>query len=361
MEFNFGEKMKSLRRKRDLTQEQLAERLGVSFQAVSKWETNAAYPDIALFPVIANFYGVTTDELLGVDISKAKEKQQKYIKDVWELQHQWKLGEMVELARKACLEFPGNHEMLDNLSWCLSQASGKNKAYLDEAIDISKKILEESTDNGLRNRATARLVYCYNYKGDKDKALEYAMQLPRHAQTYQFLTGRLGLLKGKEKIEFSQNCIISYFEALREVMIQYADVEYENAENQLSHAEKIEVLENVLRIQEIVYGDDLCDHHFESCVYYYNIAEIYLLMDSKDYALDNLDKAYAHAKKFTQYQDGDKYRSVALKDRESNPHHRWSRSAFEDMLDRLTNQKRYDVIRDEPRFTAILEKLSGAK
>ena len=77
MKFNFGEKMKNLRKKkRDLTQEQLAEYLGVSFQAVSKWETNAAYPDISLFPVIANFYGVTTDELLGVDITKAKEKRE---------------------------------------------------------------------------------------------------------------------------------------------------------------------------------------------------------------------------------------------------------------------------------------------
>ncbi|HBN86148.1 MAG TPA: XRE family transcriptional regulator, partial [Clostridiales bacterium] len=69
-----GIKIKVLRKRMNITQEDLAERLGVSFQAVSKWETNAAYPDISMFPVLANFFNVTTDELLGVDLSKKKEK-----------------------------------------------------------------------------------------------------------------------------------------------------------------------------------------------------------------------------------------------------------------------------------------------
>ena len=67
-----GIKIKVLRKRMNITQEDLAERLGVSFQAVSKWETNAAYPDISMFPVLANFFNVTTDELLGVDLSKKK-------------------------------------------------------------------------------------------------------------------------------------------------------------------------------------------------------------------------------------------------------------------------------------------------
>lgn len=63
MYINLGEKLKSLRKGHDLTQEQLAELLGISSQAVSKWETNASLPDISMLPVIANFYGVTTKEL----------------------------------------------------------------------------------------------------------------------------------------------------------------------------------------------------------------------------------------------------------------------------------------------------------
>jgi len=358
MKFNFGEKMKNLRKKRDLTQEQLAEYLGVSFQAVSKWETNAAYPDISLFPVIANFYGVTTDELLGVDITQAKEKQEEYFKNTYDLYRQWKLVEMVELARKGCLEFPGNHEMLNNLAWCLYESYGMmSTANLDEAIEISKKILEESTDTSLRNNAASRIVYCYNANGDKEKALEYTGQLPNHAHTRQLISGRLGLHQGQKQIEFSQACISMYYEALAEVMMQYANINYDNAENKLTHEEKIEVLENMLKIQQAIYGDNLCDQHFDAYEYNRIIACIYLLMGKKDKALDYLETAFSHAERFMQYKDGDKYQSVTLKNVESRPHSRWSRSPFEDMLDKFTNQDRYDVIRDDPRFIAMLDKI----
>ena len=71
---NFGNRIKVLRRKMNLTQEELSERLNVSFQTVSKWETNASLPDITMFPILANFFNVTTDELLGVDLVKKQAK-----------------------------------------------------------------------------------------------------------------------------------------------------------------------------------------------------------------------------------------------------------------------------------------------
>ncbi len=67
MELNFGEKIKQLRRSRDLTQETLADALGISAQSVSKWECAYGYPDITQLPAIANFFGVTIDELLDND------------------------------------------------------------------------------------------------------------------------------------------------------------------------------------------------------------------------------------------------------------------------------------------------------
>ena len=82
-------------------------------------------------------------------------------------------------------------------------------------------------------------------------------------------------------------------------------------------------------------------------------------MDDKNNALDYLEKAYTYAEQFKRYEDGDKYQSVPLKNVESLPHHHWSRSAFEDMFDQLTNQKGYDVIRNTPRFIALLEKVKA--
>ena len=65
---NIGTNIKYLRQKNKLTQEQLAMSLGVSYQAVSKWETNANTPDISLLPRIASLFGVSSDMLFSEDI-----------------------------------------------------------------------------------------------------------------------------------------------------------------------------------------------------------------------------------------------------------------------------------------------------
>ena len=63
---SLGEKISSLRKAQGLTQEQLAEKCSVSAQAVSKWENDLTAPDIALLPRLSELFGVTIDELLGV-------------------------------------------------------------------------------------------------------------------------------------------------------------------------------------------------------------------------------------------------------------------------------------------------------
>lgn len=66
MEQTIGSRIKALRKSRNMTQDQLAEQLGVSAQAVSKWENDLSSPDISLLPRLAEFFQVTTDSLLGV-------------------------------------------------------------------------------------------------------------------------------------------------------------------------------------------------------------------------------------------------------------------------------------------------------
>ena len=65
-------KYRQLRKERNLSQANLAERLGVSQTAVSQWETDKNYPDINTIKQLADIYSVTTDYLLGVDSSRLK-------------------------------------------------------------------------------------------------------------------------------------------------------------------------------------------------------------------------------------------------------------------------------------------------
>ena len=66
MQMTMGNIIKELRKERGLTQEELAERLGVTYQAISKWENNAGMPDISQVVPLASVFGVSTDVLFGI-------------------------------------------------------------------------------------------------------------------------------------------------------------------------------------------------------------------------------------------------------------------------------------------------------
>ena len=82
MTINLGDKIRALRLQNKLTQEQLADRLGVSYQSVSRWENGVTYPDIALLPAIAKQFSVTTDYLLGQDDSEKRKRIRKQIQSI---------------------------------------------------------------------------------------------------------------------------------------------------------------------------------------------------------------------------------------------------------------------------------------
>lgn len=63
---NIGKRIKQLRKENDLTQEKLADYLGISYKSVSKWETGITFPDLSMIVPISKLLGVSTDELLGV-------------------------------------------------------------------------------------------------------------------------------------------------------------------------------------------------------------------------------------------------------------------------------------------------------
>jgi len=81
MKLYIGEQLKALRKEKQITQEVLADVLGVSYQSVSRWELGVCYPDMELLPSIANYFGVTIDRLLSNDaVSKEAEEKRFYEK-----------------------------------------------------------------------------------------------------------------------------------------------------------------------------------------------------------------------------------------------------------------------------------------
>lgn len=83
MKETFGQRFARLRKSKGYTQEQIADKVNISYQAVSKWENDISSPDISILGELANILGVTIDELLGrVDPNEVKLVDQTERKDI---------------------------------------------------------------------------------------------------------------------------------------------------------------------------------------------------------------------------------------------------------------------------------------
>jgi transcriptional regulator with XRE-family HTH domain len=79
MNLPLGDNIKKLRTEQQVTQEQLAEHLCISYQAVSKWENSLTIPDTALLPRIAEFFGVTIDALFKPNMTAYRNKEERLL------------------------------------------------------------------------------------------------------------------------------------------------------------------------------------------------------------------------------------------------------------------------------------------
>ena len=126
MQLELGQKIRELRHRDGRTQEMLADALGVTSQAISRWEANGGYPDMEIIPAIANYFGVSIDELFGYENDRER-KVDAIIKRSEELHRvDWGedvgIDECIELLRDGLIEFPGNERIMLRLVVVLRDA-----------------------------------------------------------------------------------------------------------------------------------------------------------------------------------------------------------------------------------------------
>ena len=116
MQLNLGQKIRELRQRDGRTQETLAEAIGVTSQAISRWETNGGYPDMEMIPSIAHHFGVSIDELFGYN-NERSQKINMLVEKIENMNFQnngvdINIGECISFARNALIEFPGNEKIM---------------------------------------------------------------------------------------------------------------------------------------------------------------------------------------------------------------------------------------------------------
>lgn len=179
----FGQIIKQLRRRADMTQEQLAEVLSISGQAVSRWENDLAMPDISLLPVLANLFDVTTDELLGVDIAKKEENIRQILRDAATWGDSGHNKEAADILRAGLKDYPRSFELMRWLQHSLyysqkQYAEDQQDGVRKEIIELGEKILEGCTDDLCRYETIDLLCQTYAQSGESEKAAKLANSLP---------------------------------------------------------------------------------------------------------------------------------------------------------------------------------------
>ena len=160
MQLDLGKRIRELRKRDGRTQESLAEALGVTSQAISRWEANGGYPDMEMIPAIANYFHISIDELFGYCLDR-EEKIKRILAEtnrIFEKQgftyykgsKSEEVNQCIDMLRAAADEFPNEPRILLLLAQML-HAWGLNEQDLTMDYDSETGIVCYDTESHAQN------------------------------------------------------------------------------------------------------------------------------------------------------------------------------------------------------------------
>ncbi|MBQ2736293.1 MAG: helix-turn-helix transcriptional regulator [Clostridia bacterium] len=216
---SIGERIKEYRLKNNMTQEQLASYLYVTYQTVSKWETGVSSPDLSLIVTITRIFHITADELLGVN-DVQDDKRYVELKKAYDQTFKTEdFAERQRICELAVAEYPGDMNWLRNLAWVISNRSfeyADNEKYAAEqekAIKLFDSVIKNCKDDVIRGSAITGITQLLCWRGRKDEARRYVEMIPERSM----ITREAVLeytLEGEELAIFKQKRIMSHMEGI---------------------------------------------------------------------------------------------------------------------------------------------------
>ena len=317
MQIKLSEQLKELRRRDGRTQEELAAALGVTSQAVSRWECGTCYPDMELMPSIANYFGVSIDQLFGYENERSKKVDALAVK-IHEMNCEnngvdVSMDACIALAREALVEFPGNEKLMLALASVLYNAgyvrygeyhlidgdgyniydTERHRGYAEwkEAIKLYEKLLPTLREGDERHRAVRELSQLYLNVGDSEKALALAELAPSVYGCREAL--RINACDGKMRAMATSKALLDILHICAELMVSTVITR----ELHMTPAEKAESIKGAISLFDHVCTDgDYGLHHGLVCRMNL-LLSVYLWVDGrKDEAFAALDGALFHAK-----------------------------------------------------------------
>ena len=321
MHLDLGTKIRELRRRDNRTQEALAEALGVTSQAVSRWEAGGSYPDMNLIPAIANYFGITIDALFGYTNDR-EERIRGLVEKIQEMK--WRnngedvdTDEMIGFARSALVEYPGNPQLMACLASVLYTAgysrygehhltdddgydiydTKRHCGYAEwqEAVKLYEKALETLEESDFRRVAVGELMQLYVNMGMHDKANALTDAAPGIYSTREYM--RICACDGKTRVRAYGKAILEMLHASAALMIHNVL----SANRNMTPAEKAQEIQNAIGLFEHVCTDGNYGEHNRLIARMYTLLSVYLWLEgARDAAFDALQQALAHFRQFAE-------------------------------------------------------------
>jgi len=215
MNHQIGNKIRSLRKARNISQEVLAQYLGVSFQSVSKWENGSTLPDVTLIPAIASFFEVSTDELFDYNRMETERKVDIICHNAAQFRHS-DPARAEQMLRDGLKQYPGNDIILNNLLYTM-QVPERNL----EVVDLCKALIESTRMDDVRYDALRILAQTYKAMGEYEMCKQTISKIPEIYFTKLQLDAML--LEGEDMFESAYEQMHQSAEMLLDMLLRLAD------------------------------------------------------------------------------------------------------------------------------------------
>jgi len=273
MNVSLADNLKELRKAKGVSQEKFADYLGVSYQAVSKWENGITSPDILLLPDIARYYGITVDELLQVEQIDADKYFEECCSKAEELYRNGKRSEIIPLWLEAYKKLPNDiraKDMLVSIYFDTDKVKYKN-----EIIELGTQIYNTNSATNSHSYFQGHVIHqiarTYYENGDSEKAEEWAQKAHQlnHCQELIYIE----ITDDKEKLKKLFPFANYWFFNTLFYMTQRLGVI--NNKNNLGKDYAKNIYLTVTKMFELAFPDDDMSYEFLRCLggLYHNNAE----------------------------------------------------------------------------------------
>lgn len=365
MNLKIGAIIKKLRTENHVTQDTLATAMGVTPQAISRWESEGGYPDIELLPALADFFSVSTDELLGYKLSEREAALAEIKKEMARLSEVGTIEERIAYARNAVARYPSDFGIKENLAVCLYHLwdDTHDTTLFAEIESLCTAVVAECDDEDTRYDAINTLISLYGEAKQTDKALAAVNLLTPMKYCREFSLA-YGVGDGNNEL-YHQDIIRKLTDSLGVAIRGYALDEV--LSNDLSTWDrKIEMLKVANQLYRMIYGDGLMFYHIRLSFNHWLISTYQIAQGKEEEALTSLEAMCEHTVKYDEsYANGHgKYYISIFTNKLIYPepgkdfHELTEHTGCYYMLDRLSHP-RYDAIRDHERFVAVVNTLKA--